>query len=55
MMFDRFAQFPIDELVGRGELDEKLRNEILALPYTAEQVLGHWYPNEAAVMRPPSR
>ena len=49
MMFERFAQFPIDELIRRGELDKKRRDEILACPYTAEQVLGDWFPDGPAL------
>ena len=49
-MFERFAQFPIDELIRRGELDKNRRAEILACSYTAEQVLGEWFPGE-----PPER
>jgi hypothetical protein len=49
MMFSRFARFPIDDLIRRGELDKKRRQEILGSPYNAEQVLGDWYPDEPEV------
>ena len=39
-MFEKFAEFPVDDLIRRGELDGTLRGEILARPYTEEQVLG---------------
>jgi hypothetical protein len=46
MMFERFAPFPVDELIRRGELDGRRRDAILARGYTAEQVLRDWFPGE---------
>lgn len=40
------ARFPVDSLIRRGELDRSRRADILARPYTEEQVLGDWYPDE---------
>jgi hypothetical protein len=46
LMFEKFADFPVDDLIQRGELDPTARARILALPYSAEQVLGDWLPDE---------
>jgi Domain of unknown function DUF29 len=44
--FQRYAKFPVNELIRRGELDKSQGDEILARRYTAEQVLQDWYPGE---------
>ena len=47
-MFRRFARFPVEEMIRRGEFEKRLKDEILARPYTAEQVLGDWFPDRPA-------
>jgi hypothetical protein len=49
-MFEKFGEFALNDLVRRDGLDKSRRAEILARPYTAEQVLGEWFPGE-----PPER
>lgn len=44
--FSAFADLIVDELVRRGELDQSRRHEILRRPYTAQQVLGRWFPGD---------
>ena len=40
--FAKFAELTVDRLIHRGEMDQSGREEILARPYTDEQVLGRW-------------
>ena len=47
--FTRFAEFPVDQLIRRGEIDPRRRDEILALPYSEEQVLGPWVPGASSL------
>lgn len=44
--FADLAELTVDRLIRRGELEKVRRSEILARPYTEEQVLGDWYPDE---------
>jgi hypothetical protein len=46
VMFEKFARFPVDEFIRRRELEKSRRSEILGRPYTADQVLGEWIPDE---------
>src|SRR4051812_32219054 len=45
-VFERYAQFPVTDLIRRGELDKSRREGILARRYTEEELLEHWYPGE---------
>ena len=40
-----FAEFALQDLIRRGELDKSRQEEILARPYTEDQVLGEWFPD----------
>jgi Domain of unknown function DUF29 len=44
--FASVADITLDGLVRRGEMDRRRRNEILARPYSADQVFGPWLPQE---------
>jgi hypothetical protein len=44
--FDHFARIAVDGLIRRGEIEKGRRHELLAHPYTADQVLGQWLPGE---------
>ena len=46
--FEDFARIAVDGLIRRGEIDKRRRRELLAHPYTADQVLGQWLPGEPA-------
>ena len=46
--FEDFARIAVDGLIRRGEIDNRRRRELLAHPYTADQVLGPWLPGEPA-------
>jgi hypothetical protein len=46
--FANFAEFALRDLIGRGELDKSRQEEILARPYTEDQVLGGWFPDGSA-------
>jgi hypothetical protein len=48
VVFEKFGRFALNDLVRRGELDKSRQAEILAHPYTAEQVLGDWFPDGPA-------
>ena len=43
-MFRKFAGFALNDLIRRGEMDKARRSEIIARPYTEDQVLGDWFP-----------
>jgi hypothetical protein len=47
-LFGKFGALALNDLIRRGELEKQLRDEILARPYTAEQVLGDWFPDGPA-------
>jgi hypothetical protein len=47
--FERVADFTTKDLIRRGELDKKRRDEILARRYGAEHVFGDWLPGESEV------
>src|SRR5215207_11736920 len=46
--FEDFARIAVDGLIRRGEIDKRRRRELLAHPYTPDQVLGQWLPGEPA-------
>jgi hypothetical protein len=46
--FGDFARIAVDGLIRRGEIDKRRHRELLAHPYTADQVLGQWLPGEPA-------
>jgi hypothetical protein len=51
IVFEKFGRFALNDLVRRGELNKSRQAEILARPYTAEQVLGEWLPGEESPER----
>ena len=48
--FTILAEFTVDQLIRRGEIDPSLREEILRRPYSEEQVLGPWHPQHPPQM-----
>ena len=49
--FANFAEFALRDLIARGELDRSRLAEIIARPYTEEQELGDWFPDEPETNR----